>query len=123
MAAFNADGKVVAVNDQVTIMGTVDTVTGTGGGATVTVLPNMGTVTVSCKANDMNSVQHPADATHAAVSISGKNFGVGNKVSVIGTVTAVSGSGAFASLTVKLTTSGNSVVVPAGSVRSAQFNG
>lgn len=118
MAAFNADGKVVAVNDQVTIMGSVDTVTGTGSLATVTVIPNMGTTSISCQANDMNAVQHLVDASHPAVSISGKTFGVGDRVSVIGVVTAVSGSGAFASLTVTLATSRNSVVVPAGSVRS-----
>ena len=39
MAALNADGRVVAIGDSVTIMGSVDVVTGSGSLATVTVLP------------------------------------------------------------------------------------
>jgi hypothetical protein len=123
MAALNADGKVVAVNDEVTIMGSVNSITGTGGGAFVTVVPNMGTTTINCNANDMNAVQHDPGTTPTVTSISGKAFGVGDKVSVLGTVTGTSGSGQFAVLTVTLCNSGNSVQVPAGSVHSLQFNG
>ena len=114
MAAFNADGKVVAVNDQVTIMGSVDTITGTGGGATVTVIPLAATASISALARDMYAA---GLISGAAQSATGKPFGVGDRVSVMGVVTAVSGSGAFASLTVKIN-SGTSVTVPAMSVRS-----
>lgn len=124
MAALNSDGKVVSVKDQVTCMGTVNSITGTGGTATVTVVPNMGTTTISCQANDMNAVQDdPGTAPATVTSISGKAFGVGDKASILGTVTNVSGSGQFATLTVKLCNSGSSVQVPAGSVHSLQFNG
>ncbi len=117
---FNYDGKVVSVNDQVTIMGSASVISGAGGTAIVTVLPLLTTSTFSAKANDMNAVQ---DTTGVATSISGKQFDVGDRVSVLGTVTAVSGSGANASLTVTLATSRGSITVPAGSVRSVQFNG
>lgn len=120
MAAFNADGKVVAVNDEVSILGLVVSLTGSGGTAVVTVQPLLTTSTITANANDMNAVDHPNDSDHVATSISGKHFGqAGERVSVLGTVTAVSGS----TLTVLLCASGGSVTVPAGSCRSAQFNG
>lgn len=120
MAAFSYDGKVVSVNDQVTIMGSASVVTGTGPTATVTVLPLLTTSTISVKANDCSSVDHPQDASHTAQSRSGRFFGPGNRVSIPGVVTAISGSGATAALTVTLGTSGTSVIVPAGSVRAVQ---
>lgn len=125
MAATNFDGKPVAVNDQVTIIGLVTAVSGSGGLATITVIPTtaIGTATISAKANDMNSVDGPNDASHPATGIAGQFFGVGDNVSVLGKVTAISGSGTYASLTVTLINSGNSVTVPSSSVRSAQFNG
>jgi len=123
MAAFNSDGKVVAVGDQVTILGGASVVTGTGPLATVTVLPLLSTSTISVVANDCGSVDNPSDATHPAQNRNGGFFGAGDRVSVPGTVTAVSGSGNTATLTVTLGTSGGSVTVPAGSVKSAQFNG
>lgn len=123
MSAFNADGKVVSVNDQVTIIGIVTGVSGSGGSATITVMPNCTATTISASGNDMNAVQGPADASHPATSIAGKNFGTGDNVSVLGKVTAISGSGQFATLTVTLITSGGSVTVPSGSTHSAKFNG
>jgi hypothetical protein len=119
---INADGKVVSANDQVTIMGSVDAVSGSGGSAVVTVIPLRALAAggISCKANDMNAA---GIISGNALSIAGKPFGVGDRVSVLGTVTSVSGSGADAVLTVTLCTSGNSVTVPAGSVHSLQFNG
>ena len=118
----NYDGKVVSAGDQVTIMGSVDTITGTGGGATVTVIPlhALASGSISCKANDMNAA---GIVSGAALSIAGKPFGVGDRVSVLGAVASVSGSGTGAVLTVTLCTSGNSVSVPARSVHNLQFNG
>lgn len=123
MAAFNADGKVVAVNDQVTIIGLVTNLSGSGGGATVTVMPNCTATTISASARDMNAVPGAFDVSRLATSIAGKSFGIGDNVSVLGKVTAISGSGQFASLSVTLINSGSSVTVPSGSTRSAQFNG
>ena len=123
---INYDGRVVNVNDQVTIMGSINTVSGSGGGATVTVIPQraLASGSISCKANDMNAASRPYDSDHVARSISGVSFGAaGENVSVMGTVTGISGSGGNAVLTVTLCNSGNSVTVPAGSVRSLQFNG
>ena len=124
MSAFNQDGKVVTINDYVTITGLVVSFTGSGGTALVVVETSLTIATFTAQANDMNAVQHSADAAHAATSISGKNFGAaGDLVSVLGNVTAISGSGNTALLTVTLETSGLSIIVPAGVVRSFQFNG
>jgi hypothetical protein len=121
MSAFNQDGKVVAVNDEVTITGNVVSVSGTGPTAMVTVETVLSANNFVAQANDMNAVQSEGSP---AVSISGKHFGTAeDKVSVLGVVTAISGSGNTASLTVTLKTSGLSVTVPAGACRSAQFNG
>jgi hypothetical protein len=66
----------------------------------------------------MSAVQ--TDPASLAISIWGKAFGTaGDDVSVLGVVTAITGSGQNASLTVTLKTSGASVTVPAGSVNSA----
>lgn len=118
----NADGNIVSVGDQVTIMGTVNTVTGTGGGAVVTVIPRkaLASGSISCIGRDMNAA---GLISGNAQSIVGKPFGVGDNVSVLGNVTAISGSGMGATLTVTLCNSGNSVTVPSRSVYNLQFNG
>ena len=111
MAAFNFDGKVVSVNDQVSIVGNVVSVAGTGSLAVITVETVLTPNTFVAQANDMKS-------------ISGKAFGSAeDPVSVLGRVSAISGSGNTASLSVVLKTSGNTITVPAGAVRSHQWNG
>jgi hypothetical protein len=118
----NINGKFVSVNDSVSILGKVVSVSGTGSLAVVTVQPPTAPASgqFNAKANDMEAVQHTVDASHPALSIDGKAFGlVDNDVSVLGVVTAISGSGQTASLTVTLKTSGASITVPAGSVNSA----
>ena len=122
MAALNADGRVVAINDFATIMGSVNSVSGTGGGATVTVLPLLTTSTISVKGNDCNSADDEKDGNNAAQGLNGQFFGIGDRVTIPGAVTAVAGSGQTAILAVTVY-SGTSVLVPAGSVRSVQFNG
>lgn len=124
MAAFSQDGKVVSVNDAVSIVGLVVSVVGSGGLAQVTVETDLTTATFVCAANDCQAVEHSADAAHPATSIAGKHFGVaGNQVSVMGRVASITGSGNTASLTVTLKSSGANIVVPAGAVRSHIFNG
>lgn len=120
MSAFNQDGKVVSVNDSVSIVGNVVSVSGTGSLAVVTVETVLTPNTFVAQANDMNAVQTEGPAK----SISGKAFGFAeDPVSVLGKVSAISGSGNTASLSVVLKTSGNTVTVPAGACRSAIFNG
>jgi len=117
---ININGKSVSVNDSVSILGKVVSVSGTGSLATVTVQPPTAPASgqFNAKANDMSAVQ--TDPASPAISIWGKAFGTaGDDVSVLGVVTAITGSGQNASLTVTLKTSGASVTVPAGSVNSA----
>jgi hypothetical protein len=115
MAAFNQDGKVVNINDRVSIGGKVVSLTGAGSIAQITVQPTTGIVNFVARANDMQAV----DATGAATGINGQFFGtVGDSVTVLGVVTAISGSGVNAILTVTLKTSQASIQAPAGSCRS-----
>jgi hypothetical protein len=119
MSSFNIDGKVVNVNDRVSIIGQVVSVSGSGGLALVTVQPVNSIVNFVCQANDAQAVEHSADANHVATSINGKAFGATNDaVTVLGYVTSISGSGNQALLSVTLATSGFSISVNAGSVRS-----
>ena len=114
----NTNGKTINVGDRVSILGTVVSISGTGSLATVTVQPPLSTSTFTGKANDMNAVQ--TDPASAAKSISGKAFGnAGDQVSVLGVVTAISGSGQSALLTMTLASSQASVNgVPAGATNS-----
>jgi hypothetical protein len=67
----------------------------------------------------MKAPDFAADATHTAVSQDGHHFGVaGDQVSVLGIVTAISGSGNTATLTITLTKSGASINVPSGACNS-----
>ena len=81
--------------------------------------------TYTAQANDSNSVEHFKDALHTALSFnSGKNYGaVGDHCTTLATVTAISGSGASASLTATLVTSGAVIIAPAGACRSAAAYG
>jgi hypothetical protein len=118
---INKNGSTVAVNDSVSITARVSSVSGTGSKATVTVQAPFDASTFNIQANDAYTNEHQADANHVAVSIDGKSYGaVGNQVTAIGVVTAISGSGQNATLTVKLATSGNSISTAAGNVTSAQ---
>lgn len=116
---INQDGKVVKVNDAVSITATVISFTGTGSTALVTAGTAWSPNTFVFQASDCEAVQHSNDAAHAALSITGKNFGTsGDFATVLGVCTAIVGSGVTASLTVLLKTSGMVATVPAGSVRS-----
>lgn len=124
MAAFGANGQVISVNDQVTIKGLVVSYTGSGGTALVTVETVLTPNTFVCQANDAQAVLHTADAAHSATSISGEYTGAAQDlISPLGRVTAISGRGNTALLTVTLKTSNLSIQVPAGACSSAQFNG
>ena len=116
MAAFNQDGKVVNINDNVSITGKVVSLTGASSIAQITVQPLTGLATFVASGYDMQAVQNDDGV---ARSINGKAFGfLGDNVTVLGVVTSISGSGNQAILTVLLKTSLVSINVPAGSVRS-----
>jgi len=130
MASISQDGKQVFVGDQVSITALV--VSTAPFGATVPSSLAMVTVetawlptTFVAQANDMNAVEQFADANHPALSFNGgKQFGAkGDQVTVLGTCTAISGTGDSALLTVTLVTSGLVITVPAGAVRNAAAYG
>ena len=115
MSAFNIDGKVIAVGDFVSIVGVISSVTGSGEFATVVVQPVFGTTTFNASPSDVNTIEGTACG-----AASGNNPAAGAQCTVRGYVTAVSGSGNTAILTVTLAGSGNSVsgLIPAGSCHS-----
>jgi len=129
MAALNSLGQVVNLEDQVSIIAVVVSTANFGTTvpsslATVTAGTVLTPATFNHQANDANAVEHSNDAAHPALSITGKNYGAsGDQETVLGTVTAISGNGNTASLTVTLASSGLSVTVPAGATTSASAVG
>lgn len=116
MAAFNMEGKVVKVNDAVTVVATVVSVSGIGQTALVTFSTMWSPNTAVAQANDGFAV---AQAGQPAVSIDGVAFGQsGGKVSPMGVVQSISGSGVSALLTVLLKSSQLLCIVPAGACHS-----
>lgn len=112
---FSYDGKVISVGDSVTIMGS-GTVSGTGATATVTFVSafndSISTKSVNVLGPKPSSVTATAQPTGDMVGA------LGNGVFCIpGVVTAISGSGNTAQLTVT-TNDGNSVTASAGACRS-----
>jgi len=131
MPAFSKDGKVINLFDNVSCQGMISSITGSGALALVTVLPLLTTSTVVVQANDCRAVQHAeplpgqtdAASTYPATGIAGMYFGVaGEQVTILGTVTAITGTGNTALLTVTCASSGRSIVVPSGSCASASDN-
>lgn len=128
MAAINVNGQVVNVGDEVSCPGTVVSASGSGFTALVTVQTPLAAGTVVAQAKDMNSTENveaqgtvaDSASTYPCSSFNGNNFGkAGDQVTILGTVTAISGSGNTALLTVKLVSSGNSISIPAGACSSA----
>jgi hypothetical protein len=92
--------------------------------ASVTCETSWSSATFVIQANDAEAVQHTNDAAHPALSITGKNYGAAqDQISVLGTATAITGSGETASLTVTLASSGLVITAPAGAVQSAAAYG
>jgi len=108
MAAFDLKGTVVNVGARVSVIGVI-TVVGSGSNPTVTVQPPLSASTFSTTAQDIRTTEGtaPGGALGNAVT-------VGNDCTATGRVTAVSGSGNTATLTVQLSVSGNSISVPSG---------
>ncbi len=114
MAASTLAGKDVSTSDTVTILGTAIAISGSGPKALVTVTSTNGGGSFVAQAQDMAAPQ----TAGPALSRNGKNFDVGATVTVIGTVTAVTGVDGNAKLTVTLHGSGVSVVTPSVSVHA-----
>lgn len=116
MSGTSRNNFPVNVGDQVTILGAVFSITGNAPStASVVVNAQNDGAQFTCQANDCTSLQHD---TGTAMSMNGKLFGTGDRVSVNGQVTAVSGSGLSATVTVKLDHSGLSVSVLACTLQS-----
>jgi hypothetical protein len=128
--SISQDGKQVFVGDQVSITALVVSTAPFGstipsGLASVTVETAWSPTQFVIQANDANAVEHSNDAAHPALSFNGgKNYGAPqDQCTVLGTCTAISGTGDQALLTVTLVTSGLVVTVPAGAVRNAAAYG
>lgn len=125
MSAFSKNGKVVNINDAVSIVAKVVSISGSGSLASITCQAPLDAGTFVCKANDAYAVQQFYNSkdsldsanTYPAVSIDGKHFGqAGDDITVLGVCTAISGSGVNAILTVLLKTSQTSINTAAGNV-------
>jgi hypothetical protein len=115
MSAFSADGKVVAVGDSVTIVGS-GTVSGTGATATVT-FTSLFNDSISCKSANVLAPE-PSSVTVTSQPTGDLVGAIGNgQFTLPGVVTAVSGNGNTAQLTVTIN-DGTSVTVSAGACRS-----
>lgn len=116
---INKNGSTVSVNDHVSITAKVVSFTGSGSTASVTIQAPLDASTFVIQGNDCFAVEQPADASHTVRSLFGNAYGVkGDDITVLGLVTAISGSGQSAILTVTLISSGNSVVTAAGNCNS-----
>ena len=119
MSAYSKNGTVVKLNDHVSCVAKVVSLTGTGSLAVVTVQAPYDASTFTIVAHDAAAVQQLNDANHVALSVDGKSYGTaGDDLTARGVVTGISGSGQNAILTVKLAVSGNSINTAAGNVTS-----
>jgi hypothetical protein len=111
-----ASGKTLSVGP-VTILGTVTAISGTGASASVTIQPISGGSTFTALASDC----YAPKASGAAQGKAGAVFDVGSRVTVPALCTAISGSGATATLTSTLN-SGTSVTHPSTSAQHPHSN-
>ena len=124
MSAINKNGKAVNINDAVSIIGKVVSVSGIGSRASVTVQAPLDPGTFVIQSNDAYAVQQEYDSTspdalYPAVSIDGKHYGqAGDDLTALGVCTAIGGSGLNAILTVLLKTSQTSINTASGNVSS-----
>jgi hypothetical protein len=113
MSAFNLDGNVVNVGDRVSAIGVITAVSGTGVNTTLTIQPPLKASTISVSILDIYTIEGISCG-----AAQGNSAIVGNDCTVIGIVTAISGSGNTATLTVQLSRSGASVTLASGAVHS-----
>jgi len=111
----NIDGKVVNVQDSVTIIGVITALIGPADeNQTVTVQPPLSATTFNANVQDVFDTEGIVSG-----SASGNQVLVGNNCTVRGLVTAISGQGNTALLTVQLFNSGATVTrIPSGACHS-----
>jgi hypothetical protein len=115
MAGITLAGHAVNAGDEINFPATVTAISGTGRTATVTATTYAGE-TVTFKAQDCYGPQTDG----VAISHAGKGFSVGDTVSVMGTVSSLSGSGKTAQLTVTTKSSSTTVVASASAVHTSK---
>jgi hypothetical protein len=114
MSAFNLDGNPVNVGDRVSILGVITALSSpVNENTTVTIQPPLSASTFQANALDVRTVEGTGNGPTY-----GNSLVVGNDCTTTGLVTAISGRGNTATLTVKLTTSGSAVSVPSGACHS-----
>lgn len=114
MSAYNLDGKVVNVGDRVSIVGVITALsTPVNENMTVTIQPPLSATTFTAGALDIRTVEGTGNGPSY-----GNQLNIGNDCTTTGLVTAISGNGNTATLTVTLTSSGLSVVMPSGACHS-----
>ena len=117
VAGSSITGNSINVGDQVTILGTVTAISGTGATASVTVL-TLASDLIVIQAQDCYAPQTGG----AAIGKGGKGFGVNAQVTVPGDVTAVSGVGKTAQITTTTHNSKTSIVHSAGTAHAPKKN-
>ncbi len=117
MAAFSSTGKVINIGDRVSIIGLVVSIGGYEPTSAVFVQPPLSPSPFACQAYDIY-VTEGVQQTGSGIA---KNnfFNPGDNCTVLGLVTAISGSGNYALLTVTMSNSGLSVSgIPSGACTS-----
>jgi hypothetical protein len=118
MAVANGiHGNIISIGSEVTMSGTVQSISGTGSKAMVTTITDAGD-TVVAQANDCYAPQTEGPA----ISICGKHFSVGDRITIMGVVTAITGTGSAATLTTSLKSSSTSVMHTASTARTPKKN-
>lgn len=113
--ALNQMGDPVNVGDRVSIVGVVSSVSTNDITANVVIQPPLSASTFTVKAPD---VIVPANQTTEGAGLSGNKISVGSDCTVTGLVTAISGTGNTATLTVSTTVNGTVISVPSGACYS-----
>ena len=116
MSGVSYEGHAVNVGDQISVMGGVQSITGNAPYTALVALQDLYGQAFTVHANDVTAALHAlAPGAGVGLSMNGKNFDAGDRVTANGVVTSVSGTGVTAQVTVLLDHSGLSVVVNAGS--------
>lgn len=115
MAAFNINGKTVSVGDRVTVLGNIVSVSTSDITAAVVIQQPLNANTFSVNAPD---VMVPATLTTEGAAKTGNKLAAGQDCSVSGLVTAISGSGNTATLTVTTSVNGTTISVISGGCQS-----
>jgi hypothetical protein len=114
-SALNQMGDPINVGDRVSIVGNIVSVSTADTTANVVVQPPLSANTFTVKAPD---VYVPVTQTAEGAGASGNKLAAGQDCTVAGLVTAISGTGNTATLTVITFSSGTSISVPAGACYS-----